>query len=175
VKGDLEAVAAPLAIATPRAERPWLHPGRSAAVMVDGRESGWVGELHPRLVRHFELPGPAVVFEVDADALTRLPLPEARPPSRQPVVRRDLAVVVDEALPAETLLAALADAKLPYVDAVRPFDVYRGAGLPIGKKSLAILVLIRDTERTLTDAEIEGTVAALRRILEERFGAVLRQ
>ena len=95
--------------------------------------------------------------------------------SKLPVVRRDLAVVVDDAVPAAALIAALTDARVPYVDAVRPFDVYRGAGLPPGKKSLAILVLIRDTERTLTDAEIEGTVGALRRILEERFGAELRQ
>ena len=175
VKGDLEAVAAPLALATPRAERAWLHPGRSATVLLDGREAGWLGELHPRLVRHFELPGPAMAFELDAQALTRLSLPQARPPSRQPVVRRDLAVVVDEALPAQTLLAALAEARVPYVDTVRPFDVYRGAGLPPGKKSLAILVLIRDTERTLTDAEIEGTMGALRRVLEQRFGAELRQ
>ena len=175
VKGDVEALAAPLRVSTPRAERPWLHPGRSAAVLVEGRESGWIGELHPRLVRHFELPGPVVVFELDANVLTHVPLPRGEPPSRQPVVRRDLAIVVDEAVPAEALLTALADARVPYVDAVRPFDVYRGSGLPPGKKSLAILVLIRDTERTLTDAEIEGTVGALRRVLEERFGAELRQ
>ncbi|HSV20958.1 MAG TPA: phenylalanine--tRNA ligase subunit beta [Casimicrobiaceae bacterium] len=175
VKGDVEALAAPLRVTTSRAERAWLHPGRSAAVAVEGREAGWIGELHPRLVRHFDLPGPAVVFEVDLAALTDVPLPQAQPPSRQLVVRRDLAVVVDEAIPAATLAAALDQAKVPYVDAVRPFDVYRGAGLPPGKKSLAILVLIRDTERTLTDAEIEGTVGALRRVLEERFGAELRQ
>jgi phenylalanyl-tRNA synthetase beta chain len=175
VKGDLEALCAPLSLATPRAERAWLHPGRSAALVVDGRECGWIGELHPRLVRHFELPAVAVVFEADVDALSHLSMPVGRAVSRLPVVRRDLAVVVDEALPAAALVAALEEAKVPYVDAVRPFDVYRGAGLPPGKKSLAILVLIRDTERTLTDAEIEGTMGALRRVLEERFGAELRQ
>jgi len=115
------------------------------------------------------------VFEADVQALSWIPLPAGRAVSRLPVVRRDLAVVVDESLPEATLLAALEEARVPYVDAVRPFDVYRGAGLPAGKKSLAILVLIRDTERTLTDAEIEGTVGALRRVLEERFGAELRQ
>jgi len=175
VKADLEALAAPLLLATPRAERAWLHPGRSAALVVAGRESGWIGELHPRLVRHFDLPAAVVVFEADVEALSTLPLPACKAVSRLPVVRRDLAVVVDESLPAATLLAALEEARVPYVDAVRPFDVYRGAGLPAGKKSLAILVLIRDTERTLTDAEIEGTVGALRRVLEERFGAELRQ
>ena len=175
VKGDVEALAAPLSVATPRSERAWLHPGRSAALLVDGRECGWIGELHPRLVRHFDLPAAAVVFEADVAALTAQPLPAGRSVSRLPVVRRDLAVVVDEAVPAAALVQALEDARVPYVDALRPFDVYRGAGLPPGKKSLAILVLIRDTERTLTDADIEGTVGALRRVLEERFGAELRQ
>ena len=90
-------------------------------------------------------------------------------------MRRDLAIVVDEIVPAQDILTTLENARVPYVDTIRPFDVYRGAGLPAGKKSLAILVLIRDTERTLTDAEIEGTVGALRRVLEDRFGAELRQ
>jgi len=175
VKGDIEALATPLAVSTARAERAWLHPGRSASIAVAGRESGWIGELHPRLVRHFDLPAAPVVFEIDVDALASAPLPAGKPVSRLPMVRRDIAVVVDETIPAAALLAALDDARVPYVESVRPFDVYRGAGLPPGKKSLAILVLIRDTERTLTDAEIEGTVGALRRVLEERFGAELRQ
>jgi phenylalanyl-tRNA synthetase beta chain len=175
VKADVEALAAPLAVTTRRAERAWLHPGRSAVVSVGGRDAGWLGELHPRLARHFELPAPAIVFEVDVDACTVLPLPQGRPVSRLPVVRRDLAVLVDEALPAQAIQDALVAARVPYVDTIQPFDVYRGSGLPPGKKSLAILVLIRDTERTLTDAEIEGAVGALRRVLEERFGAELRQ
>jgi phenylalanyl-tRNA synthetase beta chain len=73
------------------------------------------------------------------------------------------------------VLDALAAARVPYVHGVRPFDVYRGPSLPSGKKSLAILALIGDTERTLTDAEIEEAVDALRRILTGRFGAELRQ
>jgi phenylalanyl-tRNA synthetase beta chain len=175
VKGDLEALAAPLAVVTTRSERPWLHPGRSAAISVARQDAGWIGELHPRLVRHFELPSAPVVFEVDMAVLTSVPLPRAAPVSRQPVVRRDLAMIVDAEVPAQAILDSLAEARVPYVDAIRPFDVYRGERLPPGKKSLAILVLIRDTERTLTDAEIEGTVGALRRVLEQRFGAELRQ
>jgi phenylalanyl-tRNA synthetase beta chain len=175
VKGDLAALAAPLAIVTRAGVRPWLHPGRSAIVDIEGRDAGWMGELHPRLVRHFELPSAPVVFEVDVDALATLPLPQGRAVSKLPMVRRDLAVVVDAELPAQTVLDALHEARVPYVDSLAPFDVYRGPGLPSGKKSLAILVLIRDTERTLTDAEIEGTMDALRRVLEQRFGAELRQ
>jgi phenylalanyl-tRNA synthetase beta chain len=175
VKGDLEALAAPLSLATARATRPWLHPGRGAVVRIEGRDAGWIGELHPRVARALDLPGPAVAFELALDALAHVPLPHARAVSRLPFVRRDLAVVLDEAVPVQDVLAALDAARVPYVDSVRPFDVYRGPGLAAGKKSLAILVLIGDTERTLTDAEIEEAVDALRRILTGRFGAELRQ
>jgi phenylalanyl-tRNA synthetase beta chain len=121
------------------------------------------------------LPSAPIVFEIDVDACTTVPVPQGRPVSRLPVVRRDLAVVLDDALPAQAVHDALVGAGVPYVEAIQPFDVYRGTGLPPGKKSLAILVLIRDTERTLTDTEIEGVVGALRRVLEDRFGAELRQ
>jgi phenylalanyl-tRNA synthetase beta chain len=175
VKGDLEALAAPLGLTTARATYPWLHPGRSATAFIDGREAGWLGELHPRVVAALDLPGPAVVFELAQAALAHVGLPQARPVSRLPFVRRDLAVVLDESVAAQEVIDALAAAQVPYVHGVRPFDVYRGPGLPAGRKSLAILVLIGDTERTLTDVEIEGAVDALRRILTGRFGAELRQ
>jgi phenylalanyl-tRNA synthetase beta chain len=90
-------------------------------------------------------------------------------------VRRDLGLVVDEAVPAQALLDALRDAQPPHVDAIRLFDVYRGPGLTEGKKSLAILVLMQDTSRTLTDADIAATEALLLAVAQEKFGAALRQ
>jgi phenylalanyl-tRNA synthetase beta chain len=101
-------------------------------------------------------------------------LPEGKPVSRLPVVRRDMAVVVDESVPAEAVLAALAEAKPAHVESVRLFDVYRGQGIVTGKKSLAILVLMQDTERTLTDAEIDATMATLMLLIADRFGGTLR-
>jgi phenylalanyl-tRNA synthetase beta chain len=175
LKGDIEALAAPLAVTTEAAAHPALHPGRSARVRVAGEPAGWVGELHPRLVRSFELPMPAIIFELDLAPLARLPAPSARPVSKLPVVRRDLAVVLDEAVPAQAVLDALIAVKPPSVDRLALFDVYRGPGVDPGKKSLAILVLIQDTARTLTDAEIDATVALLLRELESRFKATLRR
>jgi phenylalanyl-tRNA synthetase beta chain len=90
-------------------------------------------------------------------------------------VRRDLAVVVDEGISAQAVLDALVAIKLPSVDHIALFDVYRGRGIEVGKKSLAILVLIQDTARTLTDAEIDATVAVLLREIENRFGGTLRR
>ena len=94
--------------------------------------------------------------------------------SRQPVVRRDIAVVVDEGIAAQTVLDALRGDKAPHVESVAIFDAYRGSGLPSGRKSLAILVLMQDTQRTLTDADIDATVADIVSMLSRRFGATLR-
>jgi phenylalanyl-tRNA synthetase beta chain len=175
VKADIEALAAPLALTTEAAEHPALHPGRSARVTIAGEAAGWIGELHPRLARIFELSSAPVVFELNVAVLAQQPTPAARPVSKLPMVRRDLAVVVDEAIPAQAVLEALAAVKPPPVDRLSLFDVFRGPAIGPGKKSLAILVLIQDTARTLTDAEIDEAVGVLLRELQSRFKAVLRR
>jgi phenylalanyl-tRNA synthetase beta chain len=174
VKADLAALASPRVLTTQAAPHPSLHPGRSAAVAIDGVAAGWLGELHPALVRRFELPAAPVVFEVDLAALVARPVPQGRTVSRQPMVRRDLALVIDEAVPVQRLVDAMVRAAPPFVVAVRPFDLFRGGGLPNGRKSVAILVLMQDTARTLTDAEIEGAVEALAATAHRELGATLR-
>jgi phenylalanyl-tRNA synthetase beta chain len=91
------------------------------------------------------------------------------------MVRRDVAVVVAESVPAEAVLDALREASPGHVDHIALFDVYRGPGIESGKKSLAILVLMQDTARTLTDAEIDATVTDLLRVLRNRFDASIRK
>lgn len=174
VKADLEALAYPRTILTEPSPYAWLHPGRSARVRLDDTDTGWIGELHPRLVRHFDLPQAPVVFEVDVDAFERSQIPSGRTVSKLPTARRDLALVVDDAVSAHALTAALKSAAPSFVDTIQVFDVYRGPGLPNGRKSVAILVLMQDTARTLTDDEIDAAVAGLVRTLGERFGATLR-
>jgi phenylalanyl-tRNA synthetase beta chain len=175
VKGDLEALAAPHSVTTVAEPLPWLHPGRAARVDVDGKPCGFLGELHPRVVRALDLPQAPIVFEVDLEALSIAPVPVGKAVSKFPAVRRDIAVVVDEHVPAQALRDALEAAKPSYVVRIEPFDVYRGTGLPQGKKSLAILVLMQDTARTLTDADIDAALAAMVGALQQRFGATLRQ
>ena len=175
IKSDLEALVAPRVLTTERSEHPALHPGRTARVLMDTEAIGWLGELHPRLVKHFELPKAPVLFELDLAALLARKLPSPRSISKLPVVRRDLAVVVNDGVPTREILAALDAGKPAHVQTIALFDVYRGPGIETGKKSLAILVLMQDTERTLTDAEIEATVAALLRILVVGFAAKLRK
>jgi phenylalanyl-tRNA synthetase beta chain len=175
VKGDLETLIAPRRVTTASMEHPALHPGRSASVVIDGVAAGWLGELHPRLVRQFELPKAPVVYELAVDALVTLPMPIGKPISRLPIVRRDLGLVVDDNVPVQALLDVLNAAKPAHVATLRLFDVYSGSGLTEGKKSLAILVLMQDTSRTLTDADIAATEACLLAAAREKFGATQRQ
>jgi phenylalanyl-tRNA synthetase beta chain len=143
---------------------------------VGGKEAGWIGELHPRLLREFDLAGaPPVVFEVDQEPLTVHALPSAEAVSRLPAVRRDIAIVLAETIPADAVLNALRRASPAHVEHIALFDVYRGPGIESGKKSLAILVLMQDTARTLTDAEIDATVTDLLRVLRDRFDASPRR
>ena len=175
VKGDLQSIASPAELTTIAGAHPALHPGRSARVLVDGRGIGWLGELHPRLTRHFELPRAPILFEMDLAPLASVDMPVARPVSRLPRVRRDLSVVVDEDVPAQAVVDALKANHPSIVESIRLFDVYRGPAIQHGKKSFAILVLMRDTERTLTDAEIEATMASLLGVVIDRFDGALRQ
>ena len=143
-------------------------------MVVDNQAIGFIGELHPRLVRHFDLPAPAVVFEIDAAAAEAAAMPVAAAAARTPVVRRDLAVVVDESVPAADVLGAARSAAAPFVGAISLFDVYRGPSIGDGRKSLAILVLMQDTARTLTDAEIDAAMRDITRALVDRCGGTLR-
>ncbi|HLB16845.1 MAG TPA: phenylalanine--tRNA ligase subunit beta [Burkholderiales bacterium] len=174
LKGDVELLFAPRQARFVKAVHPALHPGRSARVEVDGVAAGWIGELHPRWLQKYELPAAAVVFELDAEPLLQVPLPGLSEVSRFPAVIRDLAVVVDEGVPARALLDVLSEARPGLVQDVRLFDLYRGEGVRKGKKSLAFRVVMQDTGKTLTDAEVDAAMADLEQLLTARFGAQRR-
>jgi phenylalanyl-tRNA synthetase beta chain len=173
-KGDVENLFAPRQARFVAAAHPALHPGRAARIEVEGLPAGWIGEIHPRWQQKYELPAAAVVFEVDAEPLLAVPLPHPTEISRFPAVIRDLAVVVDEGVPAQALLDALSKARPGRVQTVRLFDVYRGEGVRKGKKSLAFRVVMQDTGKTLTDAEVDAAMADLDELLTARFGAQRR-
>jgi phenylalanyl-tRNA synthetase beta chain len=174
VKADLEGLFAPRVVTLEAAQHPALHPGRSARVSLDGDVVGWLGELHPRWQRKYDLPLAPVLFEVDYDALAKVPLPGYEEVPKFPPVRRDVAALFDESIPFATILEALRDAAPALVTDIRLFDVYRGSDLEKGKKSLAFSILLQDTRKTLTDAEVESAVSRLRDVLRQRFGAKLR-
>jgi phenylalanyl-tRNA synthetase beta chain len=174
VKSDLQGLAAPAALAFEAAAHPAFHPGRSARVLRDGAPIGWLGELHPKWLRKYELPRPAIVFELDAEALQRSPIPQPEIPSRFPPVVRDISLLFAEGTPVQAVLDVLEAEKPPIVQAVSMLDLYRGAGLPPGQKSLAFRVVMQDTARTLTDAEADAARDALVALLGRKFSASLR-
>ncbi|OYW37778.1 MAG: phenylalanine--tRNA ligase subunit beta [Hydrogenophilales bacterium 12-61-10] len=160
VKGDLERLFGH-ALDTRRSVHPALHPGQSAELWLDGRAVGWVGTLHPRLVQTFDLPSAPVLFEIEYDVLARRSVPRHTSLSRFPLVRRDLAFVLDVDTPAGALLDVLREAALHHVQSIEVFDDYRGKGLPENQKSLAIRVVMQDTQRTLTDQDVDDAVRKL--------------
>ncbi len=160
LKGDLERLFGhPLD--TRRGTHPALHPGQCAELWLDGRTIGWIGSLHPRLVQALDLPAAPVLFELDSQVLSRRALPRHASLSRFPLVRRDLAFVLDAHTPAGELLTALHEVAPAQVQAIEVFDDYRGKGMAENQKSLAIRVVMQDTERTLTDRDVEEAVQKL--------------
>ncbi|KXW57925.1 phenylalanine--tRNA ligase subunit beta [Ferrovum myxofaciens] len=155
-------------------QHPALHPGRSAEVWWNGQSIGWLGELHPRLGPSYDLSRMPLLFELEWIPLTRESWPEYGPTPRFQPVRRDLALVVEESIPAMTLWDALRAAAPKNVADILLFDVYQGAGVEEGKKSLAFCVKIQDTERSSTEGELEQICQELIGVAERRFGAVLR-
>ena len=174
VKADLEALVSPLEPRFEPAAHPALHPGRSAKVLIEGRPAGWIGELHPKWLSKYELPQPPILFELDADALTEVPLPRPEIPSRLPIVVRDIAMEFDAETSVQGVLDTIHAEKPPIVRSVRLFSLYRGPGLSSGTKSLAFRVVMQDTARTLTDAEADAARDALVALLGRRFSARLR-
>ncbi len=153
---------------------PALHPGRAAQIQLNQRIIGWLGELHPQLVASYELARAPLLFELALDPLLPCSIPHFVEPSRFQPIRRDLAFLVDEHLPVAALLQCLHDARAAHVTELELFDLYRGSGVPSGKKSVAFRVVIQDTERTLTDADLETTTAALVAAVSSAYGAELR-
>ncbi|UTV26563.1 phenylalanine--tRNA ligase subunit beta [Photobacterium atrarenae] len=178
LKGDLEAVleltANDKAYSFKAAKHPALHPGQTAAIVVDGKEIGVIGTVHPELERKFGLNGRTIVFEIEWSAIDSRVIPEAVALSKFPANRRDIAVVVNEDVAAGDIVAACRTHGGELLTDVNLFDVYRGKGVEEGKKSLAIALTLQSTERTLEEADISGAVDAIVAALAEGFDASLR-
>ncbi len=174
VKGDLESLCAPFILQSEKTEHPALHPGRAASLALRGEKIGILGELHPQWVQKYELPTPPILFELNLSALTRSEVPVHAEISRFPLVIRDLAFEIDQNLEWRNLSEALKDGCPPWVRDIRLFDLYTGQGIAARKKSVAIRIVMQDTQRTLQDAEVADLINNLVRCLETKFAARLR-
>lgn len=178
-KGVIEAIMLDLGITKwkLRAEEfAWLQPGRSAEVIVGGQVAGWIGEVHPQVAAAFDAEAPVVAFELAADVLVRsaVAVRPYRDIPRLPAVELDVALVVDEAVTNERVEQAIVSAGGKLLESVRLFDVYRGAGIPEGKKSLAYALTYRAPDRTLTDEDVRPAHEKLLRKVAGAVGAELR-
>ncbi|HUW00305.1 MAG TPA: phenylalanine--tRNA ligase subunit beta [Gallionella sp.] len=173
VKADVEALFAPRTLRFVAATHPALHPGRSAQIFCGEQMAGWLGELHPHWQQQYGFAQACMWFELELGALTQAQVPLMSEIPKFLPVRRDLAVVVDEGVTAQSLLDAMQHLSAPYVAELTLFDVYRGKGVEQGKKSLAFRVLLQDTQKTLSESEIDPSIAQLVEILQKN-GAQLR-
>jgi phenylalanyl-tRNA synthetase beta chain len=167
-------------VGAPDEPEPFLHPGRSARVIVSNPSNdeivGWVGELHPLVAREWALEGPVGVFEVDLDRVVThaVAVPTYRDLTSFPRVRQDLAVVVDDDVTAATVLDSVREAAGPLLRDVRIFDVYRGAQVGEGRKSLALALTFQAADRTLTDEDVGPVRDKVVTALTETLGGELR-
>lgn len=173
LKGDVEALLAGARFVAQA--HPALHPGRSAAIILDEKQVGWIGELHPRWQQQFDLALAPVAFELDLAAIGGIPPIRYQPISRMQSVRRDVAVMVDERVSIQAMLDAFKALKTPNLVDIALFDIYRGQSLDVGKKSLAFRIVMQDTERTLTDVECDAVIASFVKVMSHEFGATLRK
>jgi phenylalanyl-tRNA synthetase beta chain len=178
LKGVLEAMVTEIGVAVDvvPGEQPFLHPGRAGRVLLEGEEIGWIGELHPLVCREWDLES-AAGFEVDlAPLVAHSPLGEETYEDviSYPAVHQDVAVVVDESVPAAEVRAAVLEGGGELLRSADVFDLYRGEQLGEGRKSLALRLSFRATDRTLTDEEVAEQRAAIEQAVE-KIGGSLRE
>lgn len=177
LKSVLDACVASLsapALSYDRAAAQLFHPGRCAAVVLDGRQLGYLGELHPSVTQG--IASRVVAFEVDVEpVLAAARVPRAHPLPKFPAVQRDLAVVVEDTVSAGVILQGIEELGGELLEHARAFDEYRGAQVAEGSKSIAFTLTFRSPERTLTDAEVDRVMAEIRLGLEKRHGARFRE
>lgn len=155
-------------------QHPALHPGQSARIYVNDQAVGWLGKLHPQWQQQYQLSQPCYLFEIDTAAIQNSQVPVYEEVSKFLPIRRDLAMVVDQSVSAQAMIDAVMNEKTPQLKQLKLFDVYKGKGVPEGKKSLAFLVLMQDTCKTMVDEEVDAIVAKILTNWSSNFAASLR-
>lgn len=180
LKGILESLVEELEITGTTfsgASAPWLHPGKAAAVAADGEAVGVVGELHPDVAAAYELPAGVFVADVHLEVLLKRAVfrPQFSPLPRFPSVRRDIAAVVPQTVPAADVERVIAEAGGGLLASVELFDVYTGQPVPAGHRNLAYALSFRSRDRTLAAEEVDQVVHQITDALTRRLRAKIRQ
>jgi phenylalanyl-tRNA synthetase beta chain len=177
LKGDVEALLALTgkSYSYEAAQHPALHPGQSARISSDGNVVGWLGALHPEVMKKLDIEQTVYIFEIGLDAAKVATLPTFSPLSRYPEVRRDLAIVVDENVTAQAIQGCIEEVSSELLQNVQLFDIYTGKGVDTGRKSVALGLILQDFSRTLTDQDVETEVEKVVSTLKQKFAATLRE
>jgi phenylalanyl-tRNA synthetase beta chain len=178
VKGDVESV---LALTGETHELRFepdtlgcLRPGRTARIRRKEVAVGWIGELHPRVMKELGLNNTLFVFELETKAALHSKELKFNKISKYPSVRRDLAVVIDEKVPLAVLRENVTVSASGLLSDLRVFDVYRGPGVEFGRKSVALGLILQDSSRTLTDVDADAVVTAVVTRLRDVLSATIR-
>ena len=180
VKGELEAIfkglRLPKASYTAVKDNPSFHPGRCAKVTVNGVDVGFLGQIHPIVAKNYGIDAEVYCAEVNFSQLFEMTLPEPTytPLPKYPTVSRDLSVLCDEALTVAEVEEVMTAAGGKLLRGIKLFDIYRGTGVPEGKKSVAFALELRADDRTLTDTDSEAVVNKILTALESKLSVTLR-
>jgi phenylalanyl-tRNA synthetase beta chain len=156
------------------AEHSALHPGQTAAILLDDECIGYMGAVHPQFEKTLGLNGRTFVFELVLSKISHRVLPQASEISKFPANRRDIAIVVNDNVPANNILSCIEKFGGNQLVDLNLFDVYKGKGVAEGKKSLAVALTLQDSTRTLEESEIQESVDNIVKVLSETFDASLR-
>ncbi len=180
LKGELEGILAGLRVKkaayTAVKDNPTYHPGRCAKVSIDGVDVGYIGQIHPLVAKNYGIDADVYCAEISFTKLTALRLGDATytPLPKYPTVSRDLSLVCDEAITVAQVEDVITASAGKLLRSIRLFDIYRGTGIPEGKKSMAFSLELRSDDRTLTDADSEAVTSKVLTALAEKIGATLR-
>jgi phenylalanyl-tRNA synthetase beta chain len=172
--GLLHMAGDPDAVGFEAAELGCLRPGRSARIVRAATPIGWLGELHPKLVRTMGFPQSPLLFELEIESAFAANVLQFKKISKYPSVRRDLAVVVDEALPLAVLVKNVTLSAAGLLSELRIFDIYRGSNIDSARKSVALGLILQDSSRTLTDVDADAVVAKVITSLRDVLSATIR-
>ena len=178
VKGDVEGMfrLAAKAVKTEfkPALHPALHPGQSARITHGSQVVGWLGQLHPEIMKAFDLEQTVFIFELDAQCIAVRDLPAYSPTPKFPSVKRDLSITVDIAIPADDVREVILESGGTILNSIELFDVYQGAEIEKDKKSLSYGLTLKGTSRNLTEQDIEKVMEEILDSLKKKLGSKLR-
>ena len=176
IKGDMEIISSnTLSMSAPKNIVPEIfHPGQAAELMMGQTSVGWMGQLHPAWQQKYELTGKTYLFELSMESLINSKAVKIKLPSKFPPLRRDISVLVDKNISVGEMVREVSAQAVDGVIDFYPFDIYEGKGIANDKKSIAFLILIQDTYKTLEDQEVSNIVNQVLNTLQNKFKVSLR-